>query len=122
MLNTIRLSSLVPDSNVITKLVLKDYEWMTYKLSAKIETIQYGNLTIKFNSCGTTTSDMKVISSKDRVVETYTYTYDTNLFDKHISRYLTNHILSFISNSTFNGENDVINFYNDVIKYGKIVY
>ena len=50
----------------------------------------------------------------------YVYTYPTNVFQKHLTKYLTDHIAAWDSKYAFNGEDQVIDFYNEIIEIGTL--
>ena len=66
-------------------------------------------------------SFMDVEQTKDGKNEKYRYEYPSSIFKKHIIKFLTDHINSWDSKYAFNGENEVIDFYNEVIKIGTII-
>ena len=45
----------------------------------------------------------------------------TDIFEKHIITFLQNHIRSWDSTYAFNGEDEVIDFFNDAIENGEII-
>lgn len=71
-----------------TKLELNDYDWMNYKLFADVSTKEYGELKIEFAD---------------------------QIFQEHIVRYIQKHMKSWEETYTFNGAEEVIDFYNDVL-------
>lgn len=68
-----------------------------------------------------TYSCMEVEQTKDGKIEEYRYEYPSSIFKKHIIKFLTEHINSWDSKYAFNGEENVIDFYNEVIKIGTII-
>lgn len=118
MLNKIKPDDLLANNN--TYLTLDDYDWMNYTLKTKFNTKEHGTMQVEFSYFGTTISTMEVIMVKDDLREEYIYTYPTELFQKHIILFLTKHIGSWNSELSFNGENEVIEFFNDVIELGEL--
>lgn len=49
-----------------------------------------------------------------------TYNFSTDIFKKHIIDFLKKHIASWDSQYAFNGEEEVIDFYNDVLEHGTV--
>ncbi len=94
-----------------TTLVLEDYDWMNYRLSSTLPTKAYGDIKIEFKYLGTTLSYMKVETDK----KIYTYEFKSDLFKKHIIKFLQKHIQHWESNYAFSGIEEVVNFYNEVI-------
>lgn len=108
------------DDRTNTYLNLNDYDWMTYILTTRFMTDKYGELDVEFEYYGSTESSMVVTQTKNDKIEKYEFTYSTDIFKKHIINFLTNHIKQWKSAYAFNGENYVIEFYNEVIEVGKI--
>lgn len=102
-----------------TYLVLNDYDWMNYTLSTRFKT-EKGVFDIKFEYFGATISDMKVEYSCEDVCGEVTYEYSTDIFQRYIIRFLAKHIAHWGSKYAFYGEDEVIDFYNEVLEKGKI--
>lgn len=98
-----------------TKLELSDYDWMEYKLKAVLNTKKYGELHITFAYFGLINSKMKVVQIKDETTISYTYVFSTDLFEKHIKRFMEKHISNWTEKYAFSGEECVVDFFNDVI-------
>ena len=111
-------SSNIEDDRTNTLLTLDDYDWMMYNLSTKFRTEQYGLLQVKFKYFGTTVSTMEVTRIYDNISETFEYEYSTDIFIKYIKQYMKHHLESWDSAYAFNGEEDVLAFYNEVIEVG----
>ena len=94
-----------------TKLELHDYDWNTYKLSAKVSTKEYGELKIEFTDLGIEPCFMKV--ENENVI--YSFEFVSAIFQEHIVSYIQKHIKSWGETYTFNGAEEVIDFYNDVL-------
>lgn len=108
------------DDRTNTYLTLNDYDWMSYTLKTRFMTDKLGDVRVEFNYFGLTTSTMEVIRAKGKSGEKYKYSYPTELFQKHITTFLTKHIGSWDSKYSFNGENEVIEFFNDVLELGEL--
>lgn len=94
-----------------TTVVLEDYDWMHYALSARMPTKAYGDMKIKFEYFGAVFSEMKVKTEK----KTHTFKFGTQLFKEHIVKFLQNHIKSWDNTYAFDGIEEVVNFYNAVL-------
>ena len=103
----------IEDDRTNTYLKLYDYDWMYYNISTRFKTKEHGVLDVAFSYFGMTTSRMNVVQNKDGIKEKVTYSYSTELFKKHLA--------AWDSKYAFNGGEEVINFFNDVIENGKIV-
>ena len=108
------------DDRTNTFLTLNDYDWMNYTLQTRFKTDALGELQVKFSYYGFTTSDMEVTRIKGDVTEEYKYTYPTDLFQNHITSLMMKHIASWNSEYAFNGEDEVIDFFNDVVEQGEL--
>ena len=58
---------------------------------------------------------MKVVQIKDETTISYTYVFSTDLFEKHIKRFMEKHISNWTEKYAFSGEECVVDFFNDVI-------
>lgn len=103
-----------------TYLSLNDYDWMTYTLSTKFKTAEYGVLLVQFEYFGSVVSTMTVSQKINNVTEDFEFSYSTDIFETHIKKYLTDHINSWGTTYAFSGEKNVIDFYNEVIKKGEL--
>lgn len=104
-----------------TQLVLDDYDWMNYVLTTKFITKEQGLLKVKFEYFGFLNSTMEVEQFLNEKTETVTYVYSTDIFQKYIIKFLEKHIASWSANKyAFNGEEEVIAFFNEVLAKGKI--
>lgn len=110
----------IEDDRVNTCLTLDDYDWMSYKLTTAFRTEKLGRLAVEFEYFGFTTSSMKVTQTHNDVTKNYEYEYPTSLFQKHITIFMTNHLAAWNDTYAFNGEDEVLAFYNEVIEQGKI--
>ena len=105
---------------VNTLLELNDYDWMHYKLHTRFTTKAAGVLHVRFEYFGATTSQMYVLRDEgDGNVTCYAYNYSTDLFEKHIAKFLLKHLSSWKETYAFNGEDEVVDFFNDVLTYGE---
>lgn len=104
----------IEDDRTNTFLKLNDYDWMNYSLTTKFRTADMGTLNVQFEYFGMTISQMTVI--KAGTGEKVVYEYSTDIFTKHLVNYMQNHIKSWDSEYAFDGENEVIEFFNDVLE------
>lgn len=109
------------DDRTNTYLNLSDYDWMKYVLSTRFNTEAFGILNVEFEYFGLTSSTMSVSQTINGVVEKVTYEYPTDIFSKHIIRFMQAHISSWGERYAFNGESYVIDFFNEVLEVGKPV-
>ena len=64
---------------------------------------------------------MEVEQILNEKTETVTYVYSTDIFQKYIMKFMEKHIASWSDNKyAFNGEDEVIAFFNEVLEKGKI--
>ncbi len=111
----------IEDDRTNTYLNLYDYDWMDYSLTTRFKTEKMGVLNVKFNYFGMITSTMEVEQTLNNNTEKVTYEYSTDIFQKYIVKFLEKHIRSWDEKYAFNGEDEVIEFFNDVIENGKTV-
>lgn len=114
-------SNALEDDRTNTYLYLFDYNWMQYTLTTRFKTEEMGVLNVKFEYFGATKSVMEVEQTFNGLVNTIVYEYSTDIFEKHIITFLQNHIRSWDSTYAFNGEQEIIDFFNDVIENGKVI-
>ena len=114
-------SNEIGDDRTNTYLNLDDYEWVDYSLTTRFKTEDMGVLNVKFNYFGMTTSSMEVEQTLNGITEKVTYEYSTDVFKKYIVKFLEKHISFWDSKYAFNGEEEVIAFFNEVLKNGQIV-
>lgn len=111
----------IEDDRTNTYLTLNDYDWMDYHLDTRFKTELLGILDVKFEYFGMTMSRMEVKQKlKDKTIE-YIYEYPTDVFQKHITLYLRDHIASWTSQYAFNGEDQVLRFFNEIIESGTLI-
>ena len=110
----------IEDDRTNTYLNLYDYDWMDYSLTTRFKTEKLGVLNVKFNYFGMVTSTMEVEQVLNDKTEKVEYEYPTDIFVKHIIKYLEKHIRSWDDTYAFNGEEEVINFFNDVLDNGQL--
>lgn len=94
-----------------TKILLADYDWMTYELSASISTKEYGDMKIEFKYYGVIYCYMIVETEKWK----YSFRFNTDLFEEHIIIFLRKHIKSWKEEKAFDVMEELVNFYNDVL-------
>lgn len=119
--NDLIFSDNIEDDRTNTYLHLYDYDWMDYNLSTRFKTESLGILNVKFSYFGMTTSTMEVEQNLGGNIEKITYEYSTDIFKKYIVKFLKKHISFWGNKYVFNGEEEVIEFFNDVIENGKVV-
>lgn len=108
----------IEEDRTNTYLNLYDYDWMTYSLSTRFRTKDMGTLYVKFEYFGMTISTMEVEQVLNNSTEKATYEYPSELFRKYIVKFLEKHIRSWEDSYAFNGEEEVIEFFNDVLEKG----
>lgn len=114
-------SNELEDDRTNTYLHLFDYDWMQYTLITRFKTEEMGVLNVKFEYFGSTRSVMEVEQTLNDFHRTIVYEYSTDIFEKHIIEFLKNHIRSWDSTYAFNGEQEVVDFFNDVIVNSKVI-
>ena len=114
-------SNEIEDDRTNTYLNLYDYDWMDYSLTTRFKTEDIGVLNVKFNYFGMTTSAMEVEQTLNGTTEKVIYEYSTDIFQKHIVKFLEKHIRFWNEKYAFNGEEEVIEFFNDVLENGQVV-
>lgn len=116
----LQFSGAIDDNGTNTYLSLDDYDWMNYKLRTAFQTEALGTLEVTFEYFGATTSVMTVKQRKTRnKIYIHKMEFDTDIFQKYIKRFLTEHLATWDTASAFNGKDIVIDFYNEVIDKGK---
>lgn len=110
----------IEDDRTNTYLNLYDYDWTDYSLTTRFKTEKIGVLNVKFNYFGMVTSMMEVEQVLNENTEKVTYEYPTDIFKKHIIKFLNKHISFWDNKYAFNGEEEVIDFFNNVIENGII--
>ena len=110
----------IEDDRTNTYLQLNDYDWMDYNLTTRFKTEEMGIVDVKFQYFGMTTSAMEVTQTLNDVTEKVAYEYPTEIFKRHIVKFLEKHISFWDSKYAFNGEEEVIEFFNEVLDKGSI--
>lgn len=100
------------------KLVLSDYDWCNYTLLAEITTKECGELKIKFDYCGMVLCSMEVETEK----RIHTFQFYADLFEEYIIRILRKNMRNLLEGYTFDGTEDVVDFYNAVLTSTKTRY
>ena len=108
----------IEDDRTNTFLKLDDYDWMHYSLSTIFHTNDLGIINVEFEYLGLGLCRMTVTDM--RTEEKAIYQYPRIIFQTHIIEFMQNHIKSWDSKYAFNGEDEVISFFNDVIENGEI--
>lgn len=79
-----------------------------------------GVLEVFFEYFGFVFSMMKIKQTKNSKVQEYEFEYSTDVFQKYLVLFLQKHIETWSSTYAFNGEEIVIDFYNEIIENGKM--
>lgn len=111
----------IEDDRTNTFLELRDYDWMNYILQTRFKTEDLGVLGITFKYYGSHKSRMNVHQNYEDQIKEYTYEYDSTIFERYIRKYMLKHIAQWDDNLAFNGEEIVLDFYNDVIAHGTLL-
>ena len=94
-----------------TELMLSDYDWMEYILSAHLPTKAYGGMDIQFEYDGAVFSIM-IVKVRNEV---YVLKFNADIFEEHIIKFLQKQIRSWGEPNAFDGTEEVVNFYNAVL-------
>jgi len=108
-------SNEIEDDRTNTYLTLNDYN-----LSTRFKTEEMGVLEIEFEYFGIVTSQMNVKQTLNGKVYEITYEYPTDIFSKNLIKFLEKHIRHWNEKYTFNGEEEVIDFFNEVLDKGTV--
>lgn len=95
-----------------TQLNLLDNDWMSYVLKAKLNTKKYGLITFEFSYCGAQTSYLTIWDEREFRRECE---YSADLFEKHLIDFMHSHIHAWNGPYAYNGEKEVLDFYNEVL-------
>lgn len=114
-------SNEIEDDRTNTYLTLNDYDWMDYQLQTRFRTEEQGTLHVVFEYYGFNTSDMKVEQILNNETKEYNFRYSSDIYVKYLTKYLEKHIQSWNSKYAFNGEEEVIDFFNEVLKEGQLI-
>ena len=106
---------------ISTCLTLDDYDWMNYRLCSRFKTKENGALDVKLEYFGEASSLMNVKQTINGEVHDITYKYPSEIFSKNITRFLEKHIKSWKEEYAFSGEEEVIDFFNEVIEKGTVI-
>ena len=106
----------IEDDRTNTYLTLNDYDWMDYKLETRFKTKEQGTLDVLFQYFGVTFSIMKVKQTINNTEEEVEYEFSSDIFQKYIIKFLEKHISQWKSKYAFNGEDIVIEFFNEVLE------
>ena len=113
-------SNEIKNNRINTYITLDDYNWMHYKLSTCFKTEEMGVLEVEFEYFGTITSYMSVMQTLNNKIYEITYEYPTDIFSKNLIKFLEKHIRCWNEKYAFNGEEEVIDFFNEVLDKGII--
>ena len=108
------------EDRINTELQLLDNSWMSYRLITAFNTINQGKLDVVFEYYGAVDSQMQVQQELDGKTEQIIYEYSTDIFEKHIIKFMTKHLAAWKDIYAFNGGDLVMDFFNDVIKTGRV--
>lgn len=108
------------EDRINTELQLLDNSWMSYRLATAFKTINQGKLDVVFKYYGATDSEMLVEQELDGKTVEIIYEYSTDIFEKHITRFMNKHLFAWKEIYAFNGGDLVIDFFNDVIENGRV--
>ena len=103
-----------------TELRLRDNSWMDSQLITAFNTKNQGRLEVMFEYYGTVDSFMEVQRDVNGKIEKITYEYSTDVFEEHITKFMTKHLATWKGTFAFNGEEQVLDFFNDVIEKGHV--
>lgn len=125
-LNKIRSEDLIftneiEDDRTNTYLTLDDYDWMHYRLCTRFKTEEMGVLDVEFEYLGIVSSRMNIKQTLNGEIHEITYEYPTDIFSKNLIRFLEKHIRFWNEKYAFNGEEEVIDFFNEVIEKGTVI-
>ena len=109
------------EDRINTELQLLDYDWMTYNLKTMFPTKNQGKLNVCLEYIGIKDAFMKVKQELDGKIKKIEYEYDSDIFEKYIIKFMSQHLSQWRNESVFNGGDLVIDFFNDVIEYGREV-
>ena len=107
------------EDRINTKLELSDYSWMTYTLRTGFRTRNQGILKVCFEYIVIKDSFMEVEQELDGKIAKIKYEYDSEIFQKYIVKFMSQHLSQWENHSVFNGGDLVIDFFNEVIEYGR---
>lgn len=113
-------SNEIENDRTNTCLTLNDYDWMNYNLSTRFKTEEMGVLEVEFEYFGIVTSQMNVKQILNGKAYEITYDYPTDIFSKNLIKFLEKHIRHWNEKYAFNGEEEVIDFFNEVLDKGTV--
>lgn len=109
------------EDRINTELQLLDYDWMTYNLKTMFPTRNQGKLKVLFWYSGIRDSFMEVEQEVNGKIEKIEYEYDSDIFKKYIMKFMEQHLSQWEKQDVFYGGDLAIDFFNDVIEYGREV-
>ena len=117
------LSILAPcNDRLATKLILDDYDWMSYSLETYFPTKSQGFLSVKVEYFGMTNCQMEVkqtfnISKENEYSIYHNYIFSTDIFEDFIKEYMTEHLKQWEDGAyAFCGEEYAIKLFNNVLE------
>ena len=108
------------EDRINTELRLRDNSWMDYQLTTAFNTKNQGKLDVVFEYYGTVASQMQVEQKLIGKTVKIIYEYPSDIFEKHITKFMTKHLAARKDTYAFNGEELVLDFFNDVIEKGHV--
>ena len=109
------------DEGTNTSLIMEDYDWASYNLTTRFNTKENGLTRVSFHNFLFNASDMVVTQLKDRKVSYYIISFDTGTFNKYVKRFLIEHANNFDKTYAFDGEEIVVDFFNEVVESGNMI-
>ena len=110
----------IEDDRTNTYFHLSDYDWMNYTLETRFRTERMGTLEVQFEYFGSAESVMIINQTFGDISRKIEYGYPTDIFKKYHVKFLERHIRHWDEEYAFNGEDIVIDFFNEVLDVGVI--
>lgn len=111
----------IEDDRTNTFLHLYDYDWMDYHLNTRFHTEKMGVLEVRFEYYGFIVSRMLVKQTFQNQTRELISEYPTDIFSKYLIRFLEKHIRYWNEKYAFNGEKEVIDFFNEVLEKSVLI-
>lgn len=109
--------NMIENDRLNTCLILDDYDWMHYTLKANFHIRDKGKYFVEIEYFGASMCHMIVdIAGLNK----YRYTFNVEIFIKHIKKYMTKHMKHWGTKFGFYGEELFLDFYNEIIEKGKL--
>ena len=94
-----------------THLILSDYDWMCYRLIAEFPVQDNTVMKAEFEYIGVTEAALYIEMNG----KSFKKLFNSDIFEKHIKKYMQKHIQSWDEEYAFCGEILVIDFFNEVL-------